>query len=86
MTIEEGLGSMSAMLIIISIITIGAIMAVRNKTRAVSKKTESKPQPEPEPVTDTATTDIDDKIDQLKRDVQDECLVFYFYLAIGCDE
>ena len=68
MTIEEGLGSMSAMLIIISIITIGAIMAVRNKTRAVSKKPESKP----EPVTDTATTDIDDKIDQLKRDVQDE--------------
>jgi|TARA_B100001245_G_scaffold149925_1_gene112120 hypothetical protein len=73
MTIEEGLGSMSAMLIIISIITIGAIMAVRNKTRGtVSKKTESKPQPEPEPVTDTATTDIDDKLDQLKRDVQDE--------------
>ena len=33
MTIEEGLGSMSAMLVIISIITIGAIMAVRNKTR-----------------------------------------------------
>ena len=73
MTIEEGLGSMSAMLIIISIITIGAIMAVRNKTRGtVSKKTESKPQPDPEPVTDTATTDIDDKLDQLKRDVQDE--------------
>ena len=73
MTIEEGLGSMSAMLVIISIITIGAIMAVRNKTLGtVSKKTESKPQPEPEPVTDTATTDIDDKLDQLKRDVQDE--------------
>ena len=73
MTIEEGLGSMSAMLVIISIITIGAIMAVRNKTRGtVSKKTEAKPQPEPEPVTDTATTDIDDKLDQLKRHVQDE--------------
>ena len=72
MTIEEGLGSMSAMLVIISIITIGAIMAVRNKTRGkIVKNTEPEPKPEPEPVTDT-TTDIDDKLDQLKRDVQDE--------------
>lgn len=73
MTIEEGLGSMSAMLVIISIITIGAIMAVRNKTRGtIAKDTiEPEPKPEPEPVTDT-TTDIDDKLDQLKRDVQDE--------------
>tara|TARA_Y100001947_G_scaffold11625_1_gene8888 strand:+ start:25 stop:246 length:222 start_codon:yes stop_codon:yes gene_type:complete len=73
MTIEEGLGSMSAMLVIISIITIGAIMAVRNKTRGkiVKDAIEPEPKPEPEPVTDT-TTDIDDKLDQLKRDVQDE--------------
>lgn len=73
MTIEEGLGSMSAMLIIISIITIGAIMAVRNKTRGkiVKDAIEPEPKSEPEPVTDT-TTDIDDKLDQLKRDVQDE--------------
>ena len=73
MTIEEGLGSMSAMLIIISIITIGAIMAVRNKTRGkiVKDTIEPEPKSEPEPVTDT-TTDIDDKLDQLKRDVQDE--------------
>ena len=73
MTIEEGLGSMSAMLVIISIITIGAIMAVRNKTRGkiVKDTIEPEPKSEPEPVTDT-TTDIDDKLDQLKRDVQDE--------------
>ncbi|SVC72332.1 uncharacterized protein METZ01_LOCUS325186 [marine metagenome] len=73
MTIEEGLGSMSAMLVIISIITIGAIMAVRNKTRGkiVKDAIEPEPKSEPEPVTDT-TTDIDDKLDQLKRDVQDE--------------
>ena len=74
MTIEEGLGSMAAMLVIISIITIGAIMAVRNKTRGkiVKDAIEPEPKSEPEPVTDTATTDIDDKLDQLKRDVQDE--------------
>ena len=73
MTIEEGLGSMSAMLVIISIITIGAIMAVRNKTRGkiVKDAIEPEPKSEPEPVTDT-TTEIDDKLDQLKRDVQDE--------------
>jgi len=64
---------MSAMLVIISIITIGAIMAVRNKTRGkiVKDAIEPEPKSEPEPVTDT-TTDIDDKLDQLKRDVQDE--------------
>ena len=73
MTIEEGLGSMSAMLVIISIITIGAIMAVRNKTRGkiVKDAIEPEPKSEPEAVTDT-TTDIDDKLDQLNRDVQDE--------------
>ena len=72
MTIEEGLGSMSAMLIIISIITIGAIMAVRNKTRGKIVKDAIEPEPESEPEPVTATTDIDDKLDQLKRDVQDE--------------
>ena len=48
-------------------------MAVRNKTRGkiVKDAIEPEPKPEPEPVTDT-TTDIDDKLDQLKRDVQDE--------------
>ena len=49
-------------------------MAVRNKTRGkiVKDAIEPEPKSEPEPVTDTATTDIDDKLDQLKRDVQDE--------------
>ena len=43
--IMQGLGSMSGLLIIISIITVGMIMAIRNK-KAKFKEGRNKPKPE----------------------------------------
>ena len=79
--ITDGLGSMSAMLIIISIIAIGAVMAVRNKIvnirrrrmqeeSATSKPTSEKPT-DTRPNTESEGTDIDSQLDQLKKDVND---------------
>lgn len=69
----EGLGSMSAMLIMISIIAIGALMAIRNK-KSKFKEGRNKPRTEPteriqqkeEP------SDVGSQLDQLKRDINDE--------------
>ena len=74
MSIESGLGSMSGMLIIISVIAIGAVMAVRNKLvnkRRRRTQVESKPvteQPTGQPKPDTESTDVDSLLDQLKED------------------
>ena len=80
--ITDGLGSMSAMLIIISIIAIGAVMALRNKMAnkrrrrtqaeepATSKPTSEKPT-DTRPNTESEGTDIDSQLDQLKKDVND---------------
>ena len=80
--ITDGLGSMSAMLIIISIIAIGAVMALRNKMvnkrrrrtqaeePATSKPTSEKPT-DTRPNTESEGTDIDSQLDQLKKDVKD---------------
>ena len=80
MSIESGLGSMSGMLIIISVIAIGAVMAVRNKivnkrrkrteAEASSKPTSEKPT-DTRPNTESEGTDIDSQLDQLKKDVND---------------
>ena len=80
--IIEGLGSMSAMLIMISIIAIGAIMALRNKMankrlrRSQMAKNLDGKHPEEqgrkpkrtEP--STAGTDVNKELDDLKRDVE----------------
>ena len=78
--ITDGICSMSAMLIIISIIAIGAVMAVRNKivnkrrkrteAEASSKPTSEKPT-DTRPNTESEGTDIDSQLDQLKKDVND---------------
>ena len=79
--IASGLGSMSAMLIIISIVAIGAVMAVRNKmankkrrrTQAAEEpakcETQSKPSSE-RPRTETETS-VDSELDRLKKDMDD---------------
>lgn len=73
MTEIEGVGSMSAMLLIISIIAIGAIMAVKNKMsnrKQTRKVTETEgteiPESEPEP---KKNTDIDSLIGDLEKDL-----------------
>ena len=72
MPLEE-LGSMSVMLIMISIITIGALMAIRNK-KSQFKEGRNKPKTEPtervEPKEESS--DVGSQLDQLKRDVNDE--------------
>tara|TARA_B100000470_G_scaffold218365_1_gene203740 strand:+ start:258 stop:476 length:219 start_codon:yes stop_codon:yes gene_type:complete len=69
----EGLGSMSAMLIMISIIVIGALMAIRNK-KAKFKEGRNKPSTEPtervEPKKESS--DVGSQLDQLKKDVNDQ--------------
>jgi len=80
--IIEGLGSMSAMLIMISIIAIGAVMALRNKLANKrlrrsqvgqinldgKRPAEQGKKPErTEP--STAGTDVNKELDDLKRDV-----------------
>jgi predicted lipid-binding transport protein (Tim44 family) len=73
--IIEGLGSMSAMLIMISIIAIGAIMALRNKLAnkrrrrsqtqvEQGKRPEEQGRPESQP-----ETDVNRELDDLKRNV-----------------
>jgi len=85
MTMDEitsGLGSMSAMLIIISIVAIGAVMAIRNKivnkrrrrTQAAEEPARSEShQQEPSserPRTETETS-VDSELDRLKKDMDD---------------
>ena len=78
--IVEGLGSMSAMLLIISLIVIGAVMAVKNKivnkrlrrsqvaeTEKVSENAKSEPDQQPT----ESTQDVDKLLDNLKKDVED---------------
>ena len=84
MTMDEiasGLGSMSAMLIIISIIAIGAVMAIRNKivnkrrrrTQAAEEQqsqASSEPQ-QPSSERPTTETSVDSELDRLKKDLDD---------------
>mgnify|MGYP003649008328 CR=1 FL=1 len=81
--IIEGLGSMSAMLIMISIIAIGAVMALRNKlankrlrrSQVGQINLDGKKHPEeqgrkPERTEpSTEGTDVNKELDDLKRDV-----------------
>ena len=84
MTMEEitsGLGSMSAMIIIMSIVAIGAVMALRNKiankrrrrTQAEesSKPASKQPPTETRPNTESESKDVDSLLDQLKEDSKD---------------
>ena len=71
--ITDGLGSMSAMLIIISIIAIGAIMAVRNKMankKLRRSQMEAREDPRPER-TEQPESDVNKALDDLKKDVDD---------------
>ena len=79
--ITSGLGSMSAMIIIMSIIAIGAVMALRNKlankkrrrTQAAKAQTSSEPQQQSSserPRTETETS-VDSELDRLKKDMDD---------------
>ena len=70
----EGLGSMSGMLIIITIITIGAVMALRSKLRENSglkpldkdgKKPSEASEPEPR-------EDVQDQLDNLNKELDKE--------------
>ena len=80
--IIEGLGSMSAMLIMISIIAIGAIMALRNKMankrlrrskvgqiNLDGKHPEEQGRKPERTEPSTAGTDVNKELDDLKRDV-----------------
>ena len=80
--IASGLGSMSAMLIIISIIAIGAVMAIRNKivnkrrrrTQAAEEQqsqASSEPQQQPSSERPTTETSVDSELDRLKKDMDD---------------
>jgi len=76
--ITSGLGSMSAMIIILSIVAIGAIMAVRNKIvnkrrRRTQAEEPSKPATpsETRPNTESESKDVDSLLDQLKEDSKD---------------
>ena len=81
MTMDEitsGLGSMSAMLIIISIVAIGAVMAIRNKvankkrrrTQAAEEPTRSESQ-KPSSERPKTETSVDSELDRLKKDLDD---------------
>ena len=80
--IIEGLGSMSAMLILISIIAIGAVMALRNKMANKKlrrsqmgqidldgKHPEEQGRKPERTEPSTAGTDVNKELDDLKRDV-----------------
>ena len=80
--IIEGLGSMSAMLIMISIIAIGAVMALRNKMANKrlrrsqvgqidldGKHPEEQGRKPERTEPSTAGTDVNKELDDLKRDV-----------------
>ena len=69
----EGLGSMSAMLLVITVITIGAIMAVRTKMRQnagmnklYQEKLETMEDSNPKR---TETDEVQDLLDNLKKDI-----------------
>ena len=81
--IIEGLGSMSAMLIMISIIAIGAVMALRNKMankrlrrsqmgqiNLDGKHPEEQGRKPERTEPSTAGTDVNKELDDLKRDVE----------------
>ena len=77
--IIEGLGSMSAMLIMISIIAIGAIMALRNKlankrlrrSQVGQRDLDGKrPEHGQERHESQPETDVNRELDDLKRDVE----------------
>lgn len=79
--IIEGLGSMSAMLIMISIIAIGAIMALRNKMankrlrrsqmgQINLDKVGKRPEQGHEHHESQPETDVNRELDDLKRDVE----------------
>jgi|TARA_B100001245_G_C22889989_1_gene428524 hypothetical protein len=81
--IMQGLGSMSGLLIIISIITVGMIMAIRNKKAKfkegrnkpkpeTQQKVESQPERQPESNTEQKTNDVDSLLEKLKEDVKQE--------------
>tara|TARA_B100000949_G_scaffold122277_1_gene107983 strand:+ start:1067 stop:1324 length:258 start_codon:yes stop_codon:yes gene_type:complete len=80
--IIEGLGSMSAMLIMISIIAIGAVMALRNKmaNKRLRRsqmgqinldldKVGKRPEQEQKRQESQPETDVNKELDDLKRDV-----------------
>ena len=73
--ITDGLGSMSAMLIMISIIAIGAIMAVRNKmANKKLRRSQMEAREDPRPETsepEQSSTDVDKILDDMKKDVED---------------
>ena len=78
--IIEGLGSMSAMLIMISIIAIGAIMAVRNKMANKRLRRSQmgqinldgkRPEQGHEHSESQPETDVNKALDDLKKDVDD---------------
>ena len=74
--ITDGLGSMSAMLIIISIIAIGAVMALRNKMANKKLRLSQMEQPREDPRPETSepeqsSTDVDKILDDMKKDVED---------------
>ena len=81
--IIEGLGSMSAMLIMISIIAIGAVMALRNKMankrlrrsqvgqiNLDGKHPEEQGRKPERTEPSTEGTDVNKELDDLKRDVE----------------
>ena len=81
--IIQGLGSMSGLLVIISIITVGMIMAIRNKRakfkegRNKSKpETQQKVEPQPERQSESSIeqkpNDVDSLLKKLKEDVEKE--------------
>ena len=76
--ITSGLGSMSAMIIILSIVAIGAIMAVRNKIVNKRRRRTQAEEPsksvtpsETRPNTESESKDVDSLLDQLKEDSKD---------------
>ena len=82
--IIEGLGSMSAMLIMISLIAIGAVMALRNKMANKrlrrsqvgqidldGKHPEEQGRKPERTEPSTAGTDVNKELDDLKKDVDD---------------
>lgn len=77
----EGLGSMSAMLVIISIITIGAIISVKNKiksgpSKSVEKDKESEPVKEWAKLTkqnpDDVQNDVQNQLNDLNKELDKE--------------
>ena len=70
----EGFGSMSAMLLIITIITIGAIISVKNKIKRGHSKSVEKGK-DPEPIEEQAELtkqnpdDVQNQLDDLNKEL-----------------